>query len=95
MQSNKLSPGIGDPTSEERSATIQQRLRTAGDANLRRIECEYHDGVVVLRGRVPTYYVKQLAQSLLLVDPAVQAIENLIEVAMTGRDMEGNQPQNV
>jgi hypothetical protein len=44
---------------------------------------------------VPTYYVKQLAQSLLLVDPAVQAIENLIEVAMTGRDMEGNQPQNV
>jgi hypothetical protein len=49
--------------------------------SLRRVECEFHDGLVVLRGRVPTYYVKQLAQSILLIDPAVEAIENLIEVA--------------
>jgi osmotically-inducible protein OsmY len=73
---NAISP------SEEIALEIQRRLRSAGHPNLRHIQCEYRDGVVVLRGRVSSYYAKQLAQSVLLVDPAVNNIENLIEVAV-------------
>jgi hypothetical protein len=32
---------------------------------------------------VPTYYMKQVAQSVLLADPAVDTVVNLIEVADT------------
>lgn len=73
-----------DPTSGELSSELQQRLRAAGHQNLRQIECECRDGIVVLRGRVSSYYAKQLAQSVLLIDPTVQTIENLIEVVMSG-----------
>ncbi len=80
MRKDGLSTGIIYPLSEEQSAAIQRRLRTGGSLSLRQIECEFCDGLVVLRGRVSTYYVKQLAQSLLLADPAVERVENLIEV---------------
>lgn len=81
MPSNRTFSYPAPPNSEDHSASLQRRLRTEGDMSLRHVECEFHDGLVVLRGRVPTYYVKQLAQSILLIDPAVEAIENLIEVA--------------
>jgi hypothetical protein len=62
-------------------AEIHRRLCSAGYRVLRRIESEYSDGVVVLRGRVPSYYMKQVAQSSLLTPPLVEQIVNLIEVA--------------
>jgi hypothetical protein len=62
---------------------IRRRLCSAGHWALRSIECEYSQGEVVLRGRVPTYYMKQVAQSVLLADPDVDTVVNLIEVADT------------
>ena len=67
--------------SEGVALEIRRRLRSAGHWALRSIECEYSEGEVVLRGRVPTYYMKQVAQSVLLADPAVETVVNLIEVA--------------
>jgi hypothetical protein len=60
---------------------IRQRLRSTGYYALRSIDHEYHEGTVILRGRVSTYYLKQLAQSVLLADPMVEAVLNLIEVS--------------
>lgn len=80
MQSTGSSRGAARPQSEERSAAIRQRLRATGSPGLRQIECECRGDQVILRGHVPTYYVKQLAQSLLLADPAIRGVENLIEV---------------
>jgi len=63
---------------------IRRRLCSAGYYALREIECEYDDGVVVLRGRVSTYYLKQVAQAAVLSDPAIERVLNLIEVSSNG-----------
>jgi len=38
------------------------------------------DGVLILRGQLPSYYHKQIAQELLMQIAGVTRIENLIEV---------------
>jgi osmotically-inducible protein OsmY len=43
---------------------IQDRFQRSPYLPLRNIECRLDDGVLVLRGRVPTFYLKQLAQSV-------------------------------
>lgn len=45
-------------------AEIQDRFHRSPYLPLRYIECRLDDGVLVLRGRVPTYYLKQLAQNI-------------------------------
>ena len=47
---------------------------------LRRVECEWSTGVLVLRGAVPTYYHKQLAQSHLAGLTGVALIDNRLQV---------------
>jgi hypothetical protein len=69
-----------DALPDDALRAIQRRLNASGYHALRQIEFEYCNRVVVLRGRVTTYYAKQLAQSLLLADPAIERVENLIEV---------------
>jgi hypothetical protein len=77
-----------DARSNEIAAEIRRRLCSTGHLVLRTVECEYQDGTAVLRGRVPTYYVKQIAQSSLLSSPLVKTVVNLIEVSGTGRGRE-------
>ncbi len=73
------------PTSEHIVMEVRRRLCSTGYHVLRSIECECRDGTLVLSGRVPTYYCKQLAQSVLLTDPLGPMIVNLIEVSGNGR----------
>ncbi|MBN2292778.1 MAG: hypothetical protein JXM70_10155 [Pirellulales bacterium] len=60
---------------------IAQRLRSTGYHALSAVKCEYHEGVVVLHGRVSSYYMKQVAQAVLMADPLIEDIVNLIEVS--------------
>lgn len=68
-----------------RDAVVESKARQLlGESNylaLRRLDCEFHDGQLVLRGRVPTYYLKQVAQTLVRQLPQVQQIENRLDVA--------------
>ncbi|HUT95260.1 MAG TPA: hypothetical protein VMY37_37750 [Thermoguttaceae bacterium] len=73
-----------DVASERIVAEIRRRLHSTGFHALRSVECEYRDGTVVLRGRVATYYHKQLAQAVLLIDPLVETLVNLIDVSDNG-----------
>jgi osmotically-inducible protein OsmY len=59
----------------------QQLLDGSNYLALRRLRCEFHDGHLVLRGRVPTFYLKQMAQTLVRQLPQVQQIENRLDVA--------------
>ena len=70
-----------DTASERVLREIRRRLCAAGYHVLQQIECEYFDGVVVLRGCVPTYYLKQIAQAVLLATPIVEEVVNLIDVS--------------
>jgi osmotically-inducible protein OsmY len=56
------------------------RLRDNGYRVLKKISCEYREGVLTLRGRLPSYYLKQVAQETVARVAGVQRIDNQIEV---------------
>lgn len=60
---------------------IQQMLRSSPYLSLRGIQCTYHEGVLTLYGRVPTYYLKQLAQTVVSREHGVEELVNRVEVA--------------
>lgn len=60
--------------------SVEQRLGASGYLALRRIDCACEDGVLSLRGCVPTYYLKQVAQSIAGTVDGVRRVDNRIEV---------------
>lgn len=75
---------IHHPTeSDEAAYVIEQartRLRDSLYTILQYVQCEYHDGVLTLRGRVPSFYMKQMAQEVVSKLHSVHRVVNLIEV---------------
>jgi osmotically-inducible protein OsmY len=70
---------------DRRVALLAERqLRDTTYQPLTRISCDFHDGVAVLRGTVPTFYLKQVAQSVVGKLDAVKQIDNRIEVIDAG-----------
>jgi len=47
---------------------------------LKNVSCEYHEGVLTLRGCLPSYYLKQMAQAAVSRVAGVARIVNQIEV---------------
>jgi osmotically-inducible protein OsmY len=58
----------------------QERLRAVPDISFRDLRCEYRDGLLVLQGRVGTYYEKQLAQEAVAKLEGVAQVVNQLEV---------------
>jgi osmotically-inducible protein OsmY len=50
------------------------RLRTSPYSALRNVSCEYDDGMLILHGRLSSYYNKQLAQE------TVSGVEGVVQV---------------
>jgi osmotically-inducible protein OsmY len=65
---------------------VQRSLRTSTHQSLRTVQCEHHEGVLVLRGRVSCYYHKQLAQEAVRNVRGVEVILNLVEVVEADDD---------
>ena len=62
-------------------AAVAERMARCPYALLRHaVEATYHEGVVTLRGRVPTFFHKQVAQAQVLGLPGVDELVNRIEV---------------
>jgi hypothetical protein len=47
---------------------------------LRRLQCEVAEAEVVVHGVLPTYYLKQMAQTIILRLDGIRGVKNLIEV---------------
>lgn len=62
-------------------------LRANAHRALRFLTCECGEGVLILRGRVSSYYDKQLAQESVRHIPGIKALLNVIEVAMPPRSL--------
>ena len=62
-----------------RNAAIKL-LHVSGYTPLRRLRCEVTDAVVILTGVVPSYYLKQMAQTIIQRLEGVQSVMNLVEV---------------
>ena len=70
-------------------ASVQTQLRHSPYSSLRRISCTLDNGVLVLRGRVPSYYLKQIAQNVAISVDGVSAVQNQLEVCPTSSILEG------
>jgi hypothetical protein len=44
------------------------------------VACDFQGGVLTLRGRVPSYFLKQVAQTIVFVMERVETINNRLEV---------------
>jgi osmotically-inducible protein OsmY len=58
----------------------ERGLRSNPYLVLKNISCAWVDGVLVLRGCVPTYYLKQIAQQVVASLEGVARIDNQIQV---------------
>lgn len=75
LQSHSALPGSGCA----REAALA-RLRGSSYAPLRQLHCELVEGELVLRGRLTTFFHKQLAQELVAKVGGVGRVVNEIEV---------------
>lgn len=73
---NSSQPAHGDQIVER----AESNLRHNSYLSLKNVRCDYHDGALILRGCLPTYYLKQMAQSVVSRMEGVQRIVNEIEV---------------
>ena len=65
----------------------ERRPRESSYAAVRNVCCEHHEGVLILRGCVPTYYLKQIAQTLVREVKGVDQIVNRLEVVELASDL--------
>jgi hypothetical protein len=73
----KVADGL-EAANLERAA--QWRLEASAYAALKAVRCRFRQGALVLNGRVPTYFHKQLAQEAIRTAPGVTEIVNHISV---------------
>jgi osmotically-inducible protein OsmY len=66
------------------SEQIIQVLRATGYLPLRDLDIFAAEGFVILRGRVPSYYLKQVAQAAVLGLPGVEEVRNELDVISCG-----------
>lgn len=66
------------------AAAAEALLHSSPYLPLQNLSCDYLDGVLTLRGQVPTFYLKQLAQARLKGLTGVEAINNQIDVVPPG-----------
>lgn len=59
---------------------IRAALHLAGHCELRRVQVEFDGDAVTISGRVPTFYLKQLAQNIALNVPGIERIHNELQV---------------
>ena len=62
-------------------AEAESRLRNSGYHELHLVSCDFYEGVVTLRGRVPSFYLKQVAQEVILRLDGAEEVNNRLEVA--------------
>jgi len=72
-------PSPDPPTSLQ--AVAEQALRSGPYPALKKLSCDYQGGVLVLRGCLPTYYLKQIAQEVVAQQVrGVGRLDNQIQV---------------
>lgn len=82
MTSGLESPRPRKQEPEGRAVVAQAaaELRRSSYADLRRVVCEFRNGALTLTGRVPSYYQKQIAQTLVQFRLQGVVIQNELEV---------------
>ena len=61
-------------------AKVNLLLQSSGYRELSRISCDVTDGIVALFGTLPSYHLKQQAQTIVINLDTVEGVENLLDV---------------
>jgi BON domain len=80
-------PVLAPPSVSPIVQTVERRLRESSYYYLRSIRCSHEGGVITLRGRVPTFYLKQTVQSIVEKIDGVEQVVNLVEVFDSRQDV--------
>jgi osmotically-inducible protein OsmY len=80
-------PVLATPVVSPIVQAVERRLRESSYYYLRSIRCFYEAGVVTLRGRVPTFYLKQTVQSIVEKIDGVEQVVNLVDVFDSRQDV--------
>ena len=75
-----FSPASGASCGTSIGSEAESRLRRSGYLALRDVSCDAHEGMLRLRGHLPSYYLKQLAQEIAFEVEGVRGVINQIEV---------------
>ncbi|HWG45213.1 MAG TPA: BON domain-containing protein [Gemmataceae bacterium] len=87
LEQNPLNYPIAAPPKNMRP----EKIAELAEANLhhepylvlRNVKCEYREGVLTLDGCLPSYHLKQVAQTAVASVPGVEHIDNQIKVVST------------
>ena len=73
----------------EIAAVADLRLKRSPYFPLRAVTCQFHEGVLILRGQVTSWHLKQLAQETVRTLKEVDVIHNAVEVARESNSSSG------
>jgi hypothetical protein len=62
----------------------ETKFRDSAYLELRRIHCEFDNGVLILAGQVSSHYLRQVAQATVQGITEIQAIDNRLDVVQYG-----------
>jgi osmotically-inducible protein OsmY len=82
--SQRSRDSCGPDDDDLRSAALD-RLQSSGYAALRRLQCQVTEGVVIVHGLVTSYFLKQMAQTVIQQLDGIQRVTNLVEVRVADR----------
>ena len=66
--------------SRQMANAVERRFQESPYRSIRMLQCEHRGEALILRGRLPTLHLKQLAQSIALRVPGVAVIHDSIEI---------------
>ena len=69
-----------EPVDDGLRIAALELFQSSGYTALRRLRCEVTDAVVIVHGVLPSYYLKQVAQTIIQRLEGVQSVMNLVEV---------------
>ena len=73
------------PHCDELRREAEDRLRRSGYLALSDVSCDARDDVLYLRGRLPSYYLKQIAQAVAAEVGGARRVVNRFDVIAPGR----------
>ena len=73
--------GAADRKGRDPARAAERIFRESPYHAIRHLKCSFQDGVLTVAGRVPSFYLKQLAQTSVKDLDGVERISNLVDVS--------------
>lgn len=73
-----VAAGRADDTLEQVHERLSQSCHFS--RHWREIVCDFDDGILTLRGRLPSFYLKQILQSIVKDVPGIARVNNQVDV---------------